>query len=52
LRFRLERLIGTSGLAIDEAILSSLEFMSFERAVAKGRTLKLITYYQVRLNFS
>ncbi len=47
LRFRLERLIKASGLAIDEeAMLRLLEFMSFERAVAESETLKLITYCQ------
>ena len=45
LRLRLERLIKSSGLAIDEeAMLRLLEFMSFERAVAESETLKLITY--------
>jgi len=35
LRLRLERLIKSHGLAIDEdALLRLLEFMSFERAVA------------------
>lgn len=47
LRLRLERLIKSSGLAIDkEAMLRLLEFMSFERAVAESETLKLITYCQ------
>ena len=47
LRLRLERLIKTSGLAIDEeAMLRLLEFISFERAVAESETLKLITYCQ------
>ena len=45
LRLRLERLIKSSGLAIEEeAMLRLLEFMSFERAVAESETLKLITY--------
>ena len=53
LRFRLERLIKASGLAIDEeAMLRLLEFMSFERAVAESETLKLITYCRGQgLNF-
>jgi DNA polymerase III delta subunit len=39
LRLRLERLIKSSGLAIDEeAMLRLLEFMSFERAVAESET--------------
>ena len=47
LRFRLERLIKASSLAInEEAMLRLLEFMSFERAVAESETLKLITYCQ------
>ena len=47
LRLRLERLIKSSGLAIDEeAMLRLLEFMSFERAVAESETQKLITYCQ------
>jgi DNA polymerase-3 subunit delta len=45
LRLRLERLIKSSGMAIDEdALLRLLEFISFERAVAESETLKLITY--------
>jgi DNA polymerase-3 subunit delta len=47
LRLRLERMIKSSGLAIDgDALLRLLEFMSFERAVAESETLKLITYCQ------
>jgi DNA polymerase III subunit delta len=47
LRLRLERLIKSSGLEIDEeAMLRLLEFMSFERAVAESETEKLITYCQ------
>ena len=47
LRLRLERLIKSSGLEIDEeAMLRLLEFMSFERAVAESETEKLIIYCQ------
>lgn len=47
LRLRLERLIKSSGLEIDEeAMLRLLEFISFERAVAESETQKLITYCQ------
>ena len=53
LRLRLERLIKSSGLAIDEeALLRLLEFMSFERAVAESETLKLITYCQGQTTIS
>jgi DNA polymerase III subunit delta len=53
LRLRLERLIKSSGLAIDEeAMLRLLEFMSFERAVAESETLKLITYCQGQATIS
>jgi DNA polymerase III subunit delta len=47
LRLRLERLVKASGLVIEEeAMLRLLELMSFERAIAEGETLKLITYCQ------
>jgi DNA polymerase III subunit delta len=53
LRLRLERLIKSSGLEIDEeAMLRLLEFMSFERAVAESETLKLITYCQGQTTIS
>jgi DNA polymerase-3 subunit delta len=53
LRVRLERLIKSSGLEIDEeAVLRLLEFMSFERAVAESETLKLITYCQGQATIS
>ncbi len=53
LRLRLERLIKSSGLAIDdEAMLKLLEFMSFERAVAESEALKLITYCQGQTTIS
>ena len=53
LRLRLERLIKSSGLAIDEeAMLRLLEFMSFERAVAESETEKLITYCQGQATIS
>jgi DNA polymerase-3 subunit delta len=53
LRLRLERLIKSHGLAIDEdALLRLLEFMSFERAVAESETLKLITYCQGQSSIS
>ena len=53
LRLRLERLIKSSGLAIDEeAMLRLVEFMSFERAVAESETEKLITYCQGQTTIS
>ena len=53
LRLRLERLIKSSGLAIDEeAMLRLVEFMSFERAVAESETFKLITYCQGQTEIS
>jgi DNA polymerase III subunit delta len=53
LRLRLERLIKSSGLEIDEeAMLRLLEFISFERAVAESETLKLITYCQGQATIS
>ena len=53
LRLRLERLIKSSGFAIDEeAMLRLLEFMSFERAVAESETEKLITYCQGQTTIS
>ena len=53
LRLRLERLIKSSGLAIDEeAMLRLVEFMSFERAVAESETEKLIAYCQGQTTIS
>jgi DNA polymerase-3 subunit delta len=53
LRLRLERLIKSSGMEIEEdAMLRLLEFMSYERAVAESETLKLITYCQGQTTIS